>query len=179
EETRPTGLGRARGLVSSRRSGARVDASTLAPSPDLADVVATHWYGRWDLRDEPPHTTELLGDPCVHIVVERSETEHGARVVGVWTRRWQRTLEARGWVRGIKLRAGAVRALLPGPAHRWSDHIIPLRDTIGVDKADTLEQDVAACADDHDGCMALDAWARAHRRAKDADDISLAVALAE
>src|SRR5688572_18740578 len=85
-ETRPTGAGRARGLVSSPASGHRVEARTFAPSNDLADVIGAHWVGRWDLRGQAPHTTELLGDPCVHIVFEQSDQRHESRLVGVWTR---------------------------------------------------------------------------------------------
>src|SRR5688572_20615970 len=58
-ETRPTGHGRARGLVSSRVSGGRIEARSYAAADDLRDVVAAYWMGRWDLRGQPPHTTEL------------------------------------------------------------------------------------------------------------------------
>jgi hypothetical protein len=81
EETRPTGAGRARGLVSSRESGRRVESRSFAPPPDLADVIAALWTGRWDLRDHAPHTTELLGDPCLHVVFEDGDRGPDARVV--------------------------------------------------------------------------------------------------
>jgi hypothetical protein len=101
EQTRP----RSRGLVSSRVSGARIQSDSIAPPVDLADVVERLWAGRWDLRGQPPHTTELLGDPAVHFVFEGDSH----RVVGVWTR----TLEGHGRVRGAKLHPGAARAFLP------------------------------------------------------------------
>jgi len=64
EQTRPSGHGRARGLVSSRRSGGRVEARTFAPGPALADVVECFWIGRWDLRGQEPHRMEILSDPA-------------------------------------------------------------------------------------------------------------------
>src|SRR5262252_8624355 len=57
EEMRPTGNGRARGLVSSRESGRRLEARGFAPSADLVDVVEGLWIGRWDLKE--PHVSEL------------------------------------------------------------------------------------------------------------------------
>ncbi len=114
EETRPTGHGRARGLVSSRVSGRRIDARSFAPPPSLEPLVASFWVGRWDLPPDAPHTTRLLGDPCVHVIVSCGDGDAPPqRVVGVWTRLWENTLRGRGVVRGVKLRAGAAGALVP------------------------------------------------------------------
>ena len=82
--TPPTGHGRARGLVSGRKSGRRIDAQTFAPPADLADVVQCFWVGRWDLPEGAPHDTELLSDPCLHMAFETPGGPHaGARLVGV------------------------------------------------------------------------------------------------
>ena len=78
-ETTPGVGARARGLVSSRASGARVDVRTWAPPPSLEPVVESFWRGAWDLPDDDPHTTELLGDPAVHLVFEGGQ----GRIVGV------------------------------------------------------------------------------------------------
>lgn len=113
EEIRPAGHGRAKGLVSSRRSGSRVEARTFTPPRDLEDIVECLWLGRWDLPAEAPHTTRLLGDPCLHVVLGfGDEVLPPARVVGVWTRIWGNTLAGRGAVRALKLRAGAGGVLL-------------------------------------------------------------------
>ena len=176
-QTRPTGHGRARGLVSSRASGMRINAGTFAPSEDMADVVASFWMGQWDLRGQPSHTTELLGDPCVHFVFERGDSERaGARMVGVWTRLWSRTLAGRGRVRGVKLRAGAVRAFVSRPAHTLSNTILPLADLLpckdGAIEAATMEPE-----DDELGLAQFEAWLRQQRR--DDPQVSLAVALVD
>lgn len=126
EETRPTGHGRARGLLSSRESGRRVDARTFAPPPDLAPLIESLWVGRWDLPDESPHVTRLLGDPAVHVCLGTPQAGHpAARLVGVWTRRWDNRLEGRGVVRAAKLRPGAAGALVPSAA-ALRDRIVPL-----------------------------------------------------
>ncbi len=113
-------------MVSSRTSGARVEARSFRPPTDLADVVERFWLGAWDLRGQPAHTTERIADPTVHLVFE----DGAARLVGVWTRLWRRTLVGRGQVRAAKLHPGAARALLAGSAHLFSNRIVPLADAI-------------------------------------------------
>ena len=149
-ELPPSGHGRARGLVSSRVSGARVEARSYAPSPALADVIERLWMGRWDLVGQAPHVTELLGDPCVHLVLERG----CSRVVGVWTRRWIRRLEGRGLVRAAKLRPGAARAFVTVPARELSDRLTPIGELLAVD-AERLE---AAVLDPEDDTLAFAAF---------------------
>jgi AraC-like DNA-binding protein len=175
-QTRPTGAGRARGLVSSRRSGRRVDAVGYAPAPDLADVVVGYWCGRWDLRGQAPHVTELLSDPCVSFAFEAGGAHAGSRLVGVWTRLWRRRLEDRGLVRGVKLRAGGVRAFVDGSAAGYTDRIVPLREVFGRGVA-ALERAVLDPDDDALAFGALEDWLRARRRPVD-ERIALAVALA-
>ena len=128
EETRPTGHGRARGLVSSRVSGARVDARTFAPPPELAPLVESLWLGRWDLPLDAPHHTRLLGDPCVHVVLAWDDGPRPPdRLVGVWTRIWENTLRGRGTVRAAKLRAGAAGALV-ADASQLRNAVVALSD---------------------------------------------------
>ena len=131
EETRPTGFGRARGLVSSRVSGGRIQARTFEPPPALQDLVGSLWAGRWDLRGQPDHETELLSDPSVHIVFEQGDGTPGARVVGVWTKLWRRRLTGQGATYGVKLRPGAVRAFTECSAVTLTDRIVPLEDVFG------------------------------------------------
>lgn len=158
EQMRPSGNGRSRGLVSSRVSGARVHARMFAPSEDLRDIVDRYWVGAWDLVGQSPHTVELLGDPCVHLVVEAG----ASRVVGVWTRRWTKTLAGRGMVRAVKLHAGALQAVIDGPAHQLTDRIVALDALVPFTAVD--EEHVLAPTDDADGVLRLEAWLRAVRR---------------
>lgn len=171
-ETRPTGHERARGLVSSRKSGRRVEAHAYAPSDDLRDVVATLWSGRWDL--DAPHVTELVADPCVNLVCELGGPHDGSRIVGVWTRLWRRELRDRGRVRGVKLRAGAVRAFVPVPAFELSNRITPLR-SIFAD-ADELARAVLAPDDDAEAFPIFERWLRA---ARSSVDVALVVSIIE
>ncbi len=177
EQTRPTGNGRARGLVSSRTSGQRVHAQTYAPAPDLAPVVASYWVGAWSLRGEAPHVTELLSDPCVHIVFETGDRGTSARVVGVCTRLWTRTLAGEGRVRAVKLRAGAVRAFIHVPAAELSDRIVPLETLF--DGTAALTAAVIGPADDTAAFIAFADWLRERRMTAAREKIAQAVALVE
>ncbi|MCH9683428.1 MAG: hypothetical protein K0V04_18470, partial [Deltaproteobacteria bacterium] len=112
ERTRQPATERTRGLVSAPVRAGDI-ASQLRPAPaQLSDVVARMWGAQWDLRGHDPHRTQLLGDPCVHVVFEAG----ASRLVGVWTQLWQRTLSDAGRIRAATIHAGAIRALLPAPA---------------------------------------------------------------
>jgi AraC-like DNA-binding protein len=122
--------------------------------------------------------TELLSDPCVNIVFEEGGVHAGNRIVGVWTHLWRRTLEGKGRVRGVKLRAGAVRAFMNEQAFRFSNRIVPLGSVFGRGVA-KLERAVLDPEDDAEGFGALEAWLLAHRRHADDAQVQLAVALVD
>jgi AraC-like DNA-binding protein len=175
EETRPDGHGRAKGLVSSRESGRRVEARTFAPSAALRGVVEAYWVTRWDLHDQPPHVAELLTDPCVSVVLEAGQS----RVVGVSTRLFRRELRERGLMRAVKLRAGAARALLGDvPLVSLSDRRVPFAELLGA-APEALEAQVLGEADDTRALAALEAWLHARLRRPLDPKVTLAAGLVE
>jgi AraC-like DNA-binding protein len=95
----------------------------------------------------------------------------------VWTRLWRRELQGRGLARGVKLRAGAVRAFVPAPAFRFSNRITPLHAifsaTIDVERA------VLGPEDDAEGFAAFEAWLRARRLQPQDRYVPIAVAIVE
>jgi AraC-like DNA-binding protein len=177
-ETRPTGNGRARGLVSSRSSGRRVEARRYAAPEALGDVVSAFWTGSWDLRGQAPHVTELLSDPCVNFVFEEGGVHAGSRLVGVWTRLWRRTLEGKGRVRGVKLRAGAVRAFVDEPAFRFANRIVPLGSVFGAGVRE-LERAVLGPEDDAEAFAIFEQWLISRRVRSGAEQVALAVTLVD
>ncbi len=139
--------------MSSRVSGRRVEARTFAPPARLAPWVECFWLARWDLRGQEPHHTELLGDPAAHLSFEAGE----ARLVGVWTRLWRRTLVDDGRVRSVKLRPGALPVVVPGPAACFANRVVPLGEALGVDVA-PLVAEVEGAPDDATAFDALAGW---------------------
>jgi AraC-like DNA-binding protein len=174
EETRPTGNGRARGLVSSRASGRRLESRTFAPCAALRDVVDCYWITRWDLRDQPPHLTELLADPCVTFAFEARRS----RLVGVSTRLWRREVSEVGLIRAVKVRSGGARAFLGGSIADFSDRVVPLS-TVFASATKALEHEVLAPDDHHDGLRRLEAWLLTQRRRPPDPSVSLAVRLVD
>ncbi len=137
-----------------------------------------YWTGRWDLRGQVPHVTEMLGDPCAHIVFERGPSGLSSRLVGVWTRLWQRRLEDRGNIRAVKIRAGALRAVVDAPAVQFANRITPLTELF--DGIEALERAVLDPPDDGDGFAAVEAWLRDRPRNPDhAGPMRSATALVE
>ncbi len=153
EETRPTGHGRARGLVSSRESGRRIEARTFAPGAELAQLVDCYWVTQWDLVGQPPHAAEILTDPCVSVAFEAD----ASRVVGLTTRLWRRELSGAGMIRAVKLKAGAARALFPSTSIRTlSDRIVPLVDRFP--EAPGLTRAVVEAGSDEVFVERIEAW---------------------
>lgn len=144
--------------MSCPRSGARIEAEVVPAPADLADIVECFWVGRWDLRGQTPHVSEMIGAPSVHIVAEAGR----CRLVGVWTGRWVRPLVGLGMVRAAKLRPGAVRALLEEPAIALTDGLHQLDAKLAT-PAD-FERRLLAPYDDEEAFDALAAWLRARRR---------------
>ncbi|HRC06663.1 MAG TPA: helix-turn-helix domain-containing protein [Miltoncostaeales bacterium] len=126
----------------------------FAPPPDLADTVDCFWTGAWDLAGQEPHTVQLLGDPCVHIAMERG----ASRVVGVWTETWTRTLSGVGCVRAVKLRAGATQAVFDRPASTFTDRLVPLADALPT--ALSVEESVLDAPSHEEAARVLADWLR-------------------
>ncbi|MEL6184114.1 MAG: helix-turn-helix domain-containing protein [Myxococcota bacterium] len=156
EKIRP----RARGLVSSRVAGARVEVDLQPPPEDLSPFVERLWVGRWDLPAEAPHTTRLLADPCLHVVLSWGDApKPPTRLVGIWTQLWVNRLEGRGVVRGLKLKAGAAGALL-GDAARLTDRVAPVRDFFA--DAPSRSGLTDRPEDDAEALKRLTTWLRRH-----------------
>lgn len=163
EKLKPTGHGRARGIVSSKQSGDRVRAWRYAPAQTLADVVECFWAGQWDLRDQAPHHNEMLSDPSMHFVIENGPSGPTSRWVGVWSKRWKRTMKDWGQVWGVKLKVGAVQAFLPEPAHHYCNEQHPLEP--GDDwYCPRLIKQVVRSEDHGEGFGLIEAWLVEHRR---------------
>jgi len=175
EGTRSRGTtGRTRGIVSSRVSGARVEAATYPSTPRLGPVVKCCWTTGWNLHDQAPHHFELIPDPCINVVFEEGQS----RIVGVWTRRWTRTLSGSGHIRAVKLRAGACRAWLTAPAYTFTNRIQPMASYLGK-RAHELERAVLAPESDRAGIDVIERWLEDALDPQPPESLVLAVALAE
>ncbi len=169
EQTRP------RGQVSALADPTRLSSVTATPPPPLTDVIAAFWATAWDFRGRAPHTFELLGDPCVHVVFEAGLS----RVVGVWTRCWRRTLEGQGVIRAAKLAPGAVEAFFAVPAHRLTDRVTPLRELFDDDVAALEDAFVGTAAADPEAFGRLGRWLERKRRPTSEDGARVSRLLAQ
>ena len=170
-----------RGLVSSPSDDATVRSTVRTPPPGLHDVVETFWRGDWAFPPGPDgrpgeHTTELISDPTVNFVLERSDDGIDLRIVGVWTTLWRRTLRGRGRVRGAKLRPGAFCAFSSAEAHTVKNRIVPL-DRLGDVDRTALITIVLDDDDEERAFSAFAQWLESLRRPEAHDDVSLACAL--
>jgi AraC-like DNA-binding protein len=109
-------------VVLSADRGDRVGATRVPPSPDLSVFVEACWTSFWDLPPGEVHRVEILTDASGHVVFEPGFTN----VVGVVTRKFTRELTGRGRVVGLKLKAGALRAVTGRRAWEFTNRRCPL-----------------------------------------------------
>ena len=119
---------KARGVLAASRpiGGGHV---RYLPSLDLAALVAHFWIVRWEVAE--PAVVGTLPHPTFHLVVEDGR----ARILGVPTRRFTRTLEGEGRVFGVKFRPGSFRPFLRAPASSLTDRVVPAGRIFGSDAA--------------------------------------------
>jgi AraC-like DNA-binding protein len=104
-------------------------------APELEPWVEKHWRVSWDLAPDERHVQHVLTHPCAHLVDEAGE----ARVYGVGTGRYDRTLAGRGRAVGTKFRPGALFSFTGIPMHELTGRSVAAREAFGadVDAADT------------------------------------------
>ncbi len=101
--------------------------SRHAPSPDLAPFVRHFWFIRWDRRGLPPHPQSTLTLPAVNAVVEAAQDS----VSGVWTRRFERSLEGTGAVFGCLFRPAGFCPFWGRSMHLLTDRALPFAEVFG------------------------------------------------
>ncbi len=98
------------------------------PASDLQPFVEHYWLVRWDRGARPPVRQAVLPHPCVHMVVEQDRGE----VVGVVEGRFERVVEGRGRVLGIKLRPGAFSGVWDRPISELTGQRCPMTQMFGA-----------------------------------------------
>jgi len=157
-------VGKARGVLRHDREAGAFHHARVAPGAPLRAFVEHFWIVRWDLRGHAPQRRETLPHPNVHLVIERGRT----RIFGVHSARFTRLLEGAGCVFGVKFRPGGFRPFLRRSVATIANGSLSLRDVFGS-AADTLEDDVLACADDDGRIDAASRFLGAHLPAPDAN----------
>ncbi len=174
EQTRPTGHGRAKGLVFNRESGQRIEAKTFAPPAAVSDFVESLWISRWNFDPQSPHLMQMLADPCVALAFELKKS----RVVGVSTGLWRRQLTGRGSIRAVKLKAGAARALVDLPLSTLTDRIVPIGEVFsGIPR--TLESQVLEPLNDFEALSHIVAWLERSAQSPLEPNVTLTIRLME
>lgn len=129
EETFDPEAGRARGMLRRPVKAGKFRHSRRSPAPNLSLWIAHYWIVEWDLRGCEPHYGESLPHPNIHLVFG----EGAATVHGVQTNKFERVLEGRSQVFGVKFRPGGFRPLYKGPISKLTDRSIPAAEILGDD----------------------------------------------
>ena len=125
-------------------------------SADLTFWVEHYWIVEWNLVE--PYVAQNLPHPSVHLVIGDDD----ARVVGVVTGKFERRLDGRGRVFGIKMRPGAFRPILGRAVSTITDGQLLLGDLLPG-----LEDAVRRITDDHGRIASAEAILRGQLPARD------------
>tara|TARA_B100000609_G_C17222343_1_gene441159 strand:+ start:256 stop:1083 length:828 start_codon:yes stop_codon:yes gene_type:complete len=132
-----TSLPHARGILKQQKGFERFQLFRQAPPADLVPWIENFWAVRWDLRDQPPYTQQILPHPNVGVSIE----DKASRIVGPVSGIFSYTLEEQGVVFGTKFKPGAFVDLWNQPMSSLTDKEYPLEHLFGP-RAHTLEADV-------------------------------------
>jgi AraC-like DNA-binding protein len=110
-----------RGLLNLNRAAERVRLARYLPPPPVAFFVEHYWVVEWDLRGEPPFTSESLPYPSVHLVLR----DRAWRVTGVTTGRFSQLLQGAGQVFGVKFKPGGFRPFIEDAVSTLTNRSIP------------------------------------------------------
>ncbi|MFZ6779906.1 DUF6597 domain-containing transcriptional factor [Undibacterium sp. Ji83W] len=149
--------GPARGVLRPAFSEGEFQHHRQRPSPALADLVAHYWYVAWDLRGLPSQEQATLPHPNVHLVVEHGE----ARIYGVHSGRFMRTLRGKERVFGIKFKPGGFFPFYRQAVAQLGNTSIDVTDCFGKDGADFCAQ-ILAANDVQAMCTAAEAFLLRH-----------------
>jgi AraC-like DNA-binding protein len=116
------------GVLHGRRAEGGFQHARYLPADELRLLIDCYWSVHWDLRDQPRRLAETLPHPCVHWVTELGRSA----IRGIGTRRFQRWLEGKGRVCGVRFRPGGFRPLLGAPVSALTDGSVSLRRVFGA-----------------------------------------------
>jgi len=142
-----------RGVLNPGAEGQRFQLRRLAPTASVSRVVEGYWSVRWELAEGDSYLSETLPFPSVHVVFEGDQ----ARVNGIPTRRFARTLRGRGGVFGVKFLPGAFAPFFARPIHELTDRVLPFTRVFGAE-ARALESELAVLSDDAERARAFEAF---------------------
>ncbi|MFZ6643937.1 DUF6597 domain-containing transcriptional factor [Undibacterium sp. TC4M20W] len=135
-----TDAGQARGVLRPAFSEGEFQHHRQLPSPALAGLVAHYWYVAWDLRGLPAQEQATLPHPNVHLVVENGQ----ARIYGVHSGRFMRTLQGKDRVFGIKFKPGGFYPFYRQAVAQLGNTSIDVSACFGKDGRDFCAQILAA-----------------------------------
>ena len=150
----PTGSSKdLRGVLNPGAEGQRFQLTRLDPSPRCTRVVERYWSVRWALPAGDSYLSETLPFPCVNLVFEADR----ARINGIYTRRFARTLRGAGSVFGVRFRPGAFAPFFPHPIHELTDRVLPFTRVFGPE-ARSLQRTLPTLLDDAARARAFEAF---------------------
>ena len=155
DRTRATADDDTRGIVHPAAGFEHFTLTRHEPSDDLRWAVDRFWIVRWDLPDGESFDQRIVPHPAVHVVCNAGQADLEA----ISPDDFERRLEGRGRVLGIKFRPAGFRPFLGRPVSTIAGRRFPAAEVLGSG-VDDLARRLAA-ADDLDATTgAVEAFLR-------------------
>ena len=135
----------AKGILNPHIAAEKFQLTRHLPSSDLAYFVEWYWIIHWDLRDQEPHTQDVLPYPSVNLTIEANQSG----VFGVVTGKFTRTLVDSGRVVAAKFRPAGFYPFVQTPISEFSGKVAPMASMFG-NQGEVLESTILTTEDDED-----------------------------
>lgn len=100
-----------KGLIQPAISTQYFDLERKKPTAELADIVDYYWIIRWDRTGKPAFTQSNLPHVAQHLVINPYSL---SGIVGIHTKKFSYTLQAKGQLLGVRFKVGAFRCFYSG-----------------------------------------------------------------
>jgi len=133
------------GILNLQAGERKFQLSRHAPAASLQPFIKHYWIIRWDLTGQAPYMQDVVPNPCVNMIVQRTKTA----IYGVTKHKYTQVIEGIGIVFGVKFHPGCFYPFVKWPMSRLTERSIGILDVFGI-TAEELERLLLAPMEDQE-----------------------------
>lgn len=141
------------GILHRKHSAKHYQLRRYLPDSTFQNLIDQFWLVDWDLPTDTTHTQVNLPDINFHLVVERDRLN----IMGPVSKRYRYTMQAKGWVYGVKFELAALTSRLQKAPSHYVDKQLRIEDVFGVDGSDLFDS-LKQSNTDHDRLEIFQSW---------------------
>jgi AraC-like DNA-binding protein len=103
--------------------------SRYAPSEEIGFFVKHFWIVSWDLAGQDPYLQDVIPNPCVNMVIEKSRSA----IYGAAKNKYSYLIQGKGCVLGVKFKPGGFYPFIKQPVSGLTNNPMEIRDVFDVE----------------------------------------------